>query len=156
MQVIKIKIHEEICTPQFNKEGDWIDLRSAEDVEIKAPIFNVHTNQIEFQTGLIELGVSMKLPEGYEAHVLPRSSTLKNFGIIMSNSMGIVDNTYSGTNDIWRFPYIGIKAGTIKKGDRIAQFRIIPSQFKDSNVYFSKEDELDSKDRGGIGSTGIK
>ena len=84
---IQIKYHD----PDMQKleyidgKSDWIDLRSSEDVEMKQGDFH-----------LIKLGVSMKIPEGYEAHIAPRSSTFKNFGIIQTNSMGVVDNTYSG------------------------------------------------------------
>lgn len=151
METIKIKYHTDIEPIKKFKHGDWIDLRAAEDVFIPYR-----------QSQLISLGVSMKLPEGYEAHVVPRSSTFKNFGIVMTNSIGIIDNSYSGTNDIWRFPALCLKPtcdqngeiGTrITKGDRICQFRIVKKQ---PEIRFETVDTLDDQDRGGIGSTGIR
>ena len=103
MQEIKIKYHDnDIERLNKIKVGDWIDLRAAEDVFIR-----------EGEAKLISLGVSMKLPEGYEAHIVPRSSTFKNFGVIQTNGIGIIDNSYSGTNDIWRFPALCLKANGI-------------------------------------------
>jgi dUTP pyrophosphatase len=146
--VIKVKYHADIEPLKKTENGDWIDLRAAEDVEMEAGDFK-----------LISLGVSMKLPEGYEAQVAPRSSTFKNYGVIMTNSIGIIDNSYSGTNDIWRFPaycLMGKNAnGTgswIRKNDRICQFRIVKRQ---PEFVFEEVDVLDETDRGGIGSTGI-
>lgn len=124
------------------EKSDWIDLRAAEDVNLKSGEFK-----------LISLGVSMKLPRGYEAHVVPRSSTFKNFGIIMTNSTGIIDNSYSGTNDIWRFPALAMRDTIIHKNDRICQFRIMKKQ---SPISFVERNALDSNDRGGFGATGIK
>jgi dUTP pyrophosphatase len=144
---IKIKYHTDIPHIEKITVGDWIDLRAAEDVVIGLNEFK-----------LIPLGVSMKLPEGYEAHVAPRSSTFKIWGIIQSNSIGIIDNSYSGTNDIWMFPAVCIQSrdnnnGTfIKKGDRICQFRIVKKQ---PEIEFKVVDKLDEVDRGGFGSTGV-
>lgn len=148
---IKIKYHSDIDFIEKIKIGDWVDLRAAEDVFI-----------LEGQYKLISLGVAMKLPDGYEAHVVPRSSTFKNWGIIQTNSMGVIDNSYSGTNDIWRFPAYCLKGkevhqdgrgSLIRKGDRICQFRIMPKQpdFEFDEVLF-----LDDVDRGGFGSSGVK
>lgn len=120
--------------------GDWLDLRSAERVDMVAGEFK-----------LISLGVSMKLPKGYEAHVLPRSSTFKKWGIVMTNSMGIIDESYCGNNDIWRFPALAMRSTTIFKGDRICQFRIMP---KMPEVQFVEVDDMEAEDRGGFGSTG--
>ena len=120
--------------------GDWIDLRSAERVDM---------NEGEFR--IISLGVSMKLPEGYEAHILPRSSTFKKWGILMTNSMGIVDESYCGNRDVWGFPALAMRSTTIFKGDRICQFRIMP---KMSEVQFTEVDDMEAEDRGGFGSTG--
>jgi dUTP pyrophosphatase len=120
--------------------GDLIDLRCAEDVDMK---------QGEYK--LVSLGIAMQLPEGYEAHVVPRSSTFKKWGILQANSVGIIDNSYSGTNDIWRFPAIAMRDTVINKNDRICQFRIIKRQ---PTVEFNEVDTLDSVDRGGFGSTG--
>lgn len=146
-------IFEEILVKYFDKDlpkleyiggnkSNWIDLRSAEDVEMKKDDFY-----------LVKLGVAMKLPEGYEAIVAPRSSTAKNFGIIQANSLGIIDESYSGDNDQWRFPAIAIRDTKINKGDRICQFRIIKHQ---PEILFSEVNKLEGPDRGGIGSTGIK
>lgn len=160
MERIKIKYHcDDIEKIEKITIGDWIDLRAAEDVFIPLNDFK-----------LISLGISMKLPKGYEAHVVPRSSTFKNWGIIQTNSMGVIDNSYSGTNDIWKFPafclntrvntypkelfeYPIVQHGTfIKKGDRICQFRIMPIQ---PTIEFEEVELLDETDRGGFGSTGV-
>lgn len=143
LKTIKIKYHDtNIDKLERISSGDWIDLRAAETVELKNGEFK-----------LISLGVSMKLPEGYEAHIVPRSSTFKNFGIIQTNHCGIVDNSYSGTNDVWRFPAYALKDTVIHKNDRICQFRIIE---KMPEVVFEESDRLDETNRGGFGSTGIK
>lgn len=120
--------------------GDWIDLRSAECVDMDEGAFHV-----------ISLGVSMKLPKGYEAHILPRSSTFRRWGILMTNSMGIIDESYCGENDVWGFPALAMRSTTIYKGDRICQFRIMP---KMSEVKFTEVDHMEDEDRGGFGSTG--
>lgn len=160
MKKVKIKYHNDVTPIGKIEIGDWIDLRAAEDVFIPLNEYK-----------LISLGVSMKLPEGYEAHVVPRSSTFKTWGIIQTNSVGIIDNSYSGTNDIWRFPAYCVEGrlgkiihddegnavtvwGTqIEKGDRICQFRIVEKQ---PNIEFKVVDKLDDVDRGGLGSTGVK
>jgi dUTP pyrophosphatase len=124
-----------------NEKSDWIDLRAAEDVELKSGEFK-----------LIPLGVAMELPEGYEAHIVPRSSTYKNFGIIMTNSEGIVDWSYCGDNDMWMFPALAMRDTVIHKNDRICQFRIVE---KMPRIEFDEVQVLGNDDRGGIGSTGI-
>ena len=109
MKTINIKYHNsDLKKIEKIEIGDWIDLRAAEDVELKAGDFKI-----------ISLGVSMKLPEGYEAHIVPRSSTFKTWGVIQTNSMGIIDNSYSGTNDIWRFPAYATRDTQIKVNDRL-------------------------------------
>lgn len=123
-------------------KGDWIDLRLAETVTLKKG---------EYQ--LLSLGVSIKLPKGYEALVAPRSSTFKNYGIIMANSIGIIDETYCGTSDIWKFPALATRDITIPADTRIAQFRIIKHQ---PRIEFIIADKLSNSNRGGIGSTGTK
>ena len=141
METIKIKYHtDEIDRIKEIAVGDWIDLRAAETVAMNTGDFK-----------LISLGVSMKLPEGYEAHVVPRSSTFKKWGVLQTNSTSIIDNSYSGTNDIWRFPALAIRDTVINKNDRICQFRIVKRQ---PTVEFEEVDTLDSVDRGGFGSTG--
>ena len=121
-------------------KSDWIDLRAAKEVELK---------QGEF--ALIPLGVAMELPKGYEAHVVPRSSTFKNFGIIQTNSMGVIDETYCGDNDQWFFPAYALRDTVIHVNDRICQFRIMEHH---PAVTFSETESLGNEDRGGHGSTG--
>lgn len=139
---IKIKYHADIDKLEKIAKGDWIDLRCAEDVELK---------QGEYK--LLSLGVSMEIPEGYEAHIVPRSSTFKNFGIIQTNCIGIIDNSYCGDNDIWRFPALAMRDTVIHKNDRICQFRLVKNQDK---IAFNTVEKLGNKDRNGIGSTGVK
>lgn len=121
--------------------SNWIDLRAAADVEL-----------LEGQFGLIPLGVAMKLPDGYEAHIVPRSSTFKKFGIIQTNHCGIIDNSYSGDNDQWMFPAYALRDTVIHKNDRICQFRIVKNQ---PTIVFDEVSHLDALDRGGFGSTGV-
>lgn len=123
-------------------KSDWIDLRAAETVQMKAGEFK-----------LIPLGIAMELPEGYEAHVVPRSSTFKNFGIIQTNSMGIIDESYCGDHDQWFFPALAMRDTVIQVNDRICQFRIMKHQPK---IEFIEVDLLGNKDRGGHGSTGVQ
>lgn len=137
---IRIKYHTDIDKIEKITVGDWIDLRSAEDVELKAGEFK-----------LIPLGVSIELPKGYEAHVVPRSSTFKNFGVIQTNHMGVIDCSYCGDNDIWRFPAYALRDTVIHKNDRICQFRIMENQ---PQIEFEEVETLGNADRGGIGSTG--
>ncbi len=122
--------------------GDWIDLRAAENVVLRSGEYK-----------LIRLGVGMILPEGYEAHVVPRSSTFKNFGIIQANSFGVIDNSYSGDADEWHFPAIALRDTSIRIGDRICQFRIMRKQ---PPIDFLTVDRLNTESRGGIGSTGTR
>ena len=121
-------------------KSDWIDLRAAETVEMKAGEFR-----------LIPLGVAMKLPEGYEAHVVPRSSTFKNYGLIMTNSVGIIDNTYCGPGDQWFMPVYATRDTVVHFNDRICQFRIVENQ---PPLQFTESDLTEETDRGGFGSTG--
>lgn len=123
-------------------KSDWIDMRAAEDVELKAGEFR-----------LIPLGVAMELPRGYEAHVVPRSSTFKNFGIIQTNHMGVIDESYCGDNDQWFFPAYALRDTQIHEGDRICQFRIMEHQ---PAITFEEVESLGHEDRGGHGSTGRK
>ena len=141
MLQVKIKYFSEDIE-RINKisVGDWIDLRAADTIEMKAGEFK-----------LISLGVSMKLPEGYEAHVAPRSSTFKKWGIIQVNSIGIIDNSYCGDQDIWMCPVLAMRDTIIYEGDRICQFRIVKKQ---PEVEFIEVDKLDDANRGGFGSTG--
>lgn len=142
MKTIKVKYeNSNMQHVQKISEGDWIDLRAAETVKLKKGNFK-----------LISLGVAMKLPKGYEAHIVPRSSTFKNFGIIQTNHQAVIDNSYCGDNDIWKYPVYALKDTVIKEGDRICQFRIVKKQPK---LRFKVVDKLKAKDRGGFGSTGV-
>ena len=141
-QRILIKYHTDIPHLEFiDGKSDWIDLRAAEDVEMKAGDFKI-----------ISLGISVKLPEGYEAHIAPRSSTYKHFGIIEANSMGIIDSSYCGEDDIWGFPALAMRDTVIHKGDRICQFRIMK---KMEPVELVEVAHMNDESRGGFGSTGV-
>ncbi len=121
-------------------KSDWIDLRASETVELKAGEFK-----------LIPLGVAMELPKGYEAHLVPRSSAFKNYGILQTNSCGIIDCSYCGDEDMWRMPVYATRDTVIRENDRICQFRIVENQPK---VEFDEVEFLDNESRGGFGSTG--
>lgn len=141
---IQIKYFDKDIEKITNIEGksDWYDLRAAETTTLKAGEY-----------ALIPLGVGMILPDGYEANIVPRSSTFKNYGILQTNCYGVIDNSYSGDNDQWRFPAYATRDITIHKNDRICQFRINKIQ----PVFdFEEVEHLNDKDRGGIGSTGVK
>ena len=142
MPEIRIKYFtEEIDKLEYiDGKSDWIDLRASEDVELKAGEFR-----------LVPLGVAMELPKGYEAHLVPRSSTFKNYGIIQTNSCGIIDCTYCGDEDMWRMPVYATRDTVIRKNDRICQFRIMENQPK---ITFSQVESLGNINRGGFGSTG--
>lgn len=163
-----VKVDEDYLLPQIIDKGEWIDLCAAEDVEYNAPrlVYDEENkfNTVAFDEGMISLGVAMQIPEGFEADVLPRSSTDNKYGVMLRNSQGVIDSSYCGNNDIWRFLYRAMRKGAIHKGDRIAQFRIQLSQkasfwtklkwlFSDG-VEIVSVDTLYGKDRGGIGSTG--
>lgn len=139
---IPIKYHADIHPIEKTERGDWLDLRAAEDVVMKAGEFK-----------LISLGVSMRLPDGYEALVIPRSSTFKHWGIIQTNHCGLIDNSYCGDNDVWMFPALATRDVVIEKNSRICQFRI---QKKMDEVSFTEVETLGGKDRGGFGSSGVK
>lgn len=145
-ETIKIKYHEPI-TPLENINGansDWIDLRCAEP------------NGVDLKTGefkLISLGVSMKLPDGYEAHIVPRSSTFKTWGLLQTNPHAVIDNSYCSDTDVWKYPVYATRDTHIDFNDRICQFRIVKKQ---PTIIFEKVDHLDGKSKGGFGSSGIK
>ena len=122
-------------------KSDWIDLRASADVTLKAGEFK-----------LIPLGIAMELPKGYEAHVIPRSSTYKNFGILQANSMGLIDESYCGDNDQWFMPVYATRDTVIHQNDRICQFRLMGHQVP---IELKEVDHLNGKDRGGFGSTGV-
>ena len=140
METIRIKYLRGIQKIERFNVGDWIDLRAAEDMELKAGEFK-----------LIPLGVAMELPKGYEALVAPRSSTFKKMRILLANSIGIIDESYKGDNDEWHFPAYAVEDTVIHKNERICQFRIIQHQ---PLIHLLEVDKLGNADRGGLGSTG--
>lgn len=142
METIKIKyLSDKIEKLRYiDGKSDWIDLRAAENITLKAGEFK-----------LIPLGIAMQLPKGYEAHIVPRSSTFKNFGIIQTNHCGIVDESYCGDNDQWFMPAFALRDTEIAVNDRICQFRIFEHQ---PTLTFDEVEHLHNADRGGLGSTG--
>lgn len=140
MEIIKIRYLRGVQKIERFNVGDWIDLRAAEDVVLKAG-----------EEATIPLGVAMELPAGYEALVAPRSSTFRKYGILMTNSIGIIDESYRGDNDEWQFPAYAMRDTEIKKNERICQFRIIKHQ---PLIHLKEVDSLGNADRGGLGSTG--
>lgn len=140
---IKVKYHDkdlpELVYVDGNK-SNWVDLYAAEDIEMKAGEFK-----------LIPLGVSIEIPHGYEAHLAPRSSTFKNYGLLQTNSVGIIDESYCGEKDIWRMPVYATRDTVISKGDRICQFRIMEQMPK---LDFIAVEKMEGPNRGGFGSTG--
>ena len=140
-ETIKIKYFtNEIDKINKIDKGDWIDLRAAKSIQLKAGEFK-----------LIPLGVAMQLPKGYEAHIVPRSSTYKNFGIIQTNHQAVIDESYCGDNDQWYYPAYALRDTIINVNDRICQFRIMEKQ---PLINFEEVETLGNEDRGGIGSTG--
>lgn len=137
---IKIKYMRDVEPIKLLECGDWIDLRTAEDIELKAGEYK-----------MIPLGVAMELPKGYEALMLPRSSTFKKYGVILVNSMGVIDESYCGDSDEWNFLAYALRDTKIPKNERICQFRILEHQ---PPVDIVEVDVLGNKNRGGIGSTG--
>ena len=139
---LKIKYHnDELIRLKPLVNGDWVDLRAAEEVSLKAGEFK-----------LISLGISVQLPKGYEAHIVPRSSTFMNFGIIQTNHYGVIDESYCGDNDIWKFPAYALRDTKIHVNDRICQFRLYEHQ---PSLELKEVSKLDGQDRGGFGSTGV-
>lgn len=138
--VVKVKYHRGIEKLKSIAKGDWIDLRAAKDVMMT-----------EGEYKQIPLGVSMQLPKGYEALVIPRSSTFKRLGILCANSIGLIDESYCGDEDEWKFPAYAVRNTVIRKGERIAQFRIIEHQ---PEITFDEVESLENESRGGFGSTG--
>ncbi|MCD7708467.1 MAG: deoxyuridine 5'-triphosphate nucleotidohydrolase [Clostridiales bacterium] len=142
METIKIRYFSDDIErlDYIDGKSDWIDMRASEDVELRAGDF-----------ALIPFGVAMELPGGYEAHLVPRSSTFKTWGLIQTNSIGVVDGSYCGDNDMWRMPVLATRDVVIHKNDRIAQFRIVKNQ---PQIHFEEVESLGNSDRGGFGSTG--
>ena len=141
MLEIKIKYHyPDLAKLKQISIGNWIDLRAAETIHLE-----------QGENSLISLGISMKLPDGYEAHIVPRSSTFNVFGIIQANHMGVVDSSYAGNDDIWRFWAIAMRSTWIHFNDRICQFRIMEVQ---PQITFTEVETMTDISRGGFGSTG--
>ena len=176
-QKIYIKLFEGAEPLSIKKQGDWIDLKTRVNVHMEAPYANTLsrvrkkdnqslTRNVKFAYTLIPLGVGMILPKGMEAHVLPRSSTYSKWKIMMANSKGIIDQSYQGETDEWKFPAVAFEDVNILAGTSIAQFKIVPSQkatlwqklkwLLSSGVEIHYVDKLNDVSRGGIGSTGDK
>lgn len=175
---IKIKrLNKNIELPKVIKKGEWIDLRAATTISLEAPQAStlkthivkgekVSHRDITFNPVTIGLGIAMKLPKGFEALILPRSGTFNNFGIILANSQGVIDNSYSGDNDEWKFQAIPLRDNVVCEGERICQFRIQLSQKATiwqklkwllcSRIKIKEVNKLNNLNRGGFGSTGVK
>lgn len=175
---IKVKLFDGQVMPEITEKGDWIDLRSNVDVEMLKPQAGVQKKKVKngevvyryrnvnVNNTLIPLGVAMELPKGFEAQVLPRSSTYNKFGITLANSKGIIDYIYKGENDEWKFNAIAFKECKISKGDRICQFRILLSQkatvwqklkwLFSNGIELVQVDSLNNNNRGGFGTTGTR
>ena len=170
---IKVKVLTEGCMPTINKKGDWIDLRAAEDIIMRAPQSgvqytedNVKYRDVHIPVTYVPLGVAMELPKGYEAIIASRSSNPKNFRLFIPIGEGIVDNSYNGNGDQWYYPASSMGNVVIQKGSRICQFRIQLSQkatvwqkikwLFSSGIELVQVNSLKGKNRGGIGSSGTK
>lgn len=166
------------CFPVEFEVGDWLDLYTAEDITLQAPQANklhkrnqhkndspeIRTRDVDFDWTLIPLGVAMEAPKGMECHLLPRSSTFKKFGLMQTNSEGIIDRSFASNKDEWKLPVVATRKITIPKGTRIAQFRLVPSQkatvwqklkwLFSNGVKLKKVEYLNNPERNGFGSTG--
>ena len=174
---MKIKVKEITpgCKFEYINKGEWIDLRNAEDVCFTAPQAEsrkkivvdgkqIYYRNVYFDTCVIPLGIAMELPKGFEAVILPRSSTFNNYAVILSNSEGVIDSSYCGDNDEWKFQAIALESTNIPKGSRICQFKIQLSQkatfwqklkwLFSNKIEFVWVDTLGNKNRGGFGTTG--
>lgn len=173
---IKVKkLNKNLPLPKVMNKGEWVDLRAAKDTFLDGPqsgVLKYHTingekvghREVTFSNALVPLGVAMKLPEGFEAHVVSRSSTYNTYGVIMANNVGIIDNSYSGNNDEWKYNAVAFRDTEINEGDRICQFRVQLSQkatmwqkimwFLSSGIKLIEVDDLHYENRGGFGSTG--
>lgn len=177
LKIKVLKTNNLSVLPRIIKKGEYIDLHSSETISFKAPqsgtlkkvkVGNKEESfrNVTFDTGLIPLGVAMQLPKGFEAIVVPRSSTFRTWGLIQTNSMGIIDNSYCGNTDEWKFPVLATKETTVANGDRVCQFRIQLSQkatlwqklkwLLSSGIEIKETPYLESKSREGFGSTGIR
>lgn len=174
-QKIYIKrFNKDVELPKIIAKGDWIDLRSAEEVVLKAPVTKTVSKgkpkEVEFSTALIPLGVAMLLPNGMEANIVARSGTFKNYGVLQTNAYGVIDGEefgYNGPNDEWKFPVVALRNTTISVNDRVCQFRVSLSQkatmwqklkwlFTSGIEIIEVEDLPEKEDRGGFSTTGTK
>jgi len=172
---IKVKLLDLACVIEPSKKGEWVDLRARYNSWLAGPQVemlskgkgkDIVLSPVVTSSVLLPLGIAMKLPKYFEANILPRSSTFSSFGIIMANSMGVIDSSYCGNKDEWMLNALVIKDGHIEVGDRIAQFRIRPSQFAPwwiklkwlfvNKIEFNYVEDLKGPSRGGFGSTGTK
>lgn len=170
---IKVKVLAEGCMPEINPSGDWIDLRSAQDIDIRAAQAGVQYQEnnekyrdVTIPVTYIPLGVAMELPQGFEAIIASRSSGPKKLKVFIPNGQGIVDNVYNGNDDQWHYVASPMENASIKKGDRICQFRIQLSQkatmwqklkwLFSSGIKLVEVNDLGDENRGGFGSSGVK
>ena len=167
---IKVLVKTEGCLPEVSDKGDWIDLYTAETVNLVAPLVNLNKKSdgyrnVIFDSDIIPLGVCIEVPEGFESIVAPRSSTFRKYGLMESNSLGIIDQSYKSDKDEWKMPVVATKEAKIPKGARLCQFRIQPNQkatmwqklkwLFSSGIEIEQVDSLDNPERGGFGSTGV-
>ena len=157
---IKVKVLTEGCMPKLNKKGDWIDLRAAQDVELRAAQSgtlkqenNGKYRNITIPVTYIPLGVAIQLPKGFEAIVASRSGSPKKLKLFIPSGIGVIDNSYCGDSDMWKYPVYAMRDTEIHVNDRICQFRIIRNQ---PTIEFEEVDHLDGKDGGGFGSSGVQ
>ena len=171
-QIIKVKVLTDGCQPEIKEKGDWIDLRAAKEINLKSPVADTlkkHKNDkfrlLKFEDTIVPLGVAMQLPEGMEAIMASRSSIYRNFKSFLVNGIGVIDNSYNGDKDEWGAHIVALGDVDINKGERVCQFRIVPSQkatvwqklkwlFSDG-IEIEFVDGLHNEDRGGFGSTGV-
>lgn len=137
---IRIKYKDGADRLAKTEKGDWVDCYVYSDLSLSKGDY-----------AQVDLGFSCELPEGYEAHIAPRSSTFKRYGVIQTNSVGVVDSSYCGNDDVWQMPVYATRDVEIPKGTRLCQFRIVPVQ---PAVAFEEVDDLGNENRDGFGSTG--
>lgn len=169
---IKVLVKKDICSPQIIDNGDWIDLKAAKNIKYLQPqakrehqVNNMKQRDVEVYNTLVPLGVCIKIPDGYEAILAPRSSSFKNYGFIQTNSIGVIDSSYCGNDDEWKLPVAALHRVEINEGQRVAQFRIQLSQkatiwqkikwFFTNGVEIKYVNSLENNNRGGFGSTGV-
>ena len=140
-RTLRVKAKRPELLPKQAHDGEWYDLCADKEIRLK-----------EGDWGTINLGVCIEVPVGYEAHLQPRSSTFKKYGIMQTNGVGVIDNSYKGDNDWWLMPIYATRDAVIPEGARIAQFKVVPQQERFNIVAVT---EMGNDDRGGLGSTGV-